>query len=49
MFYLNTDAECNMSLIPLPQVKGEEKNFFFFFSNSIHFTINAALSVSHTF
>lgn len=29
MFYLNTDAECNMSLIPLPQVKGEEeKNIF---------------------
>jgi len=25
MFYLNTDAECNMSLLPLPQVKGEEK------------------------
>lgn len=51
MFYLNTDAECNMSLLPLPQVKGEEKkkSRFFFFSNSIHFTINAALSVSHTF
>ena len=25
MFYLNTDAECNMSVHPLPQVKVEEK------------------------
>ena len=25
MFYLNTDAECNMSVHPLPRVKGEEK------------------------